>query len=321
MVSAARGDQTGGRTTWWKIFANIRKAFVVFNAIIGIMAILSTIDEEISIASIVNILNAYLAKFKSYGINVIQWILDKVGLVPTPPDDSYPTSPGTVWSKDQIERIKDLNRQKAELDKAILKLDEYKNLNQQRAWSSWFSWLLGSSDNWIPSWFWYTGVVVVGAGILFLGFKLFTDPYNSIRYVSSNKDNGSTGAGPDIVLNDATTSAAESTAKAAANVAEGVGEAVGNGLFSWFTPLTGIRYIANTVIGGVSSSFNNNVAKALNPFNWTPRPDVSEKEFQSFLKEQKTSSIHSDRRFYPFTADNPYDSWITRARVRFPLIE
>lgn len=70
---------------WWKILANIRKAFVVFNAIIGILTILSTIDEEISIANIVNIFNAYLAKVKTYGSSVLNWILDTTPILQLPP--------------------------------------------------------------------------------------------------------------------------------------------------------------------------------------------------------------------------------------------
>lgn len=309
-----------GRTTRWQLLLYIRKAFVVFNAIIGIIAILSTIDEEISIASIVNIFNAYLAKFKSYGLNVLQWVLDKVGLVPTPPDNGYPTSPDTGWSKEQIARINELNRQKAELDKALRKLDEYNNFSQQRVWTSWFSWLSGTSDSWIPNWVWYGGLGILGAGVLFIGYTVVTNPYAISDLIAPKRDayrGGSTSATPDITITDATTGAATSAAEEVTEkVAEGLGEAAASGLFTLFTPLAGLRYFGGAV-GGAATSHKINLINTLNPFNWATPDDERLSQLRLYIKQQNAMNKDCNRKLYPYTSDYPFDPWWTRARKAF----
>lgn len=123
---------------------------------------------------------------------------------------------------------------------------------------SWFSvskWVSASSDSWIPSWEWYGGIALVSAGVIFLGYKLITDPYSIAKFITPNKSGrrgGSTGAGPDIRLDDATTGAAETSAAGAARAgeaAEGLAEGAAEAVTSWFTPLGGLRYLGSSVLG------------------------------------------------------------------------
>nr|YP_010170418.1 hypothetical protein K8K84_mgp052 [Phanerochaete carnosa]QRZ60400.1 hypothetical protein [Phanerochaete carnosa] len=298
-----------GRTSWWKLLGYIRKAFVIFNAIVGFFALFPSFDFEISIDGFKNLFNIYLNVFKSLGSNTVKWVLDKLDLT-----TKQPNLPGG-FTKEQIERIEELKRQKAEHIKILIELEDLKRLEHKRTWGSYLTWIGSSGDNWIPSWLLYGGVAIVGAGVLFVVYKFITDPYGVADFINPNKNgrtSGSAGGGPDIKINDSRNSAPEASTSAAGategmtgeGIAETVAEAT-SGLFG-FTPFSGLRYLASTILGSGISRVQQTIVNTLNPFNYTSTSEERANQFKVFLENQNRNNTGSDIKLYPFTPNNPY---------------
>lgn len=163
----------------------------------------------------------------------------------------------------------------------------------------------------MPDWVWYTGLVVVSAGVIFIGYKLITDPYGVAEFISPNKNGragGSTGAGPDIKLNDTTTALGEAT----------TGEIAENAT-SWiaYTPLAGLRYLGNSILGDSVSRVSNAVLNTLNPFKYVTTQVENANKFNDFMASQDRLNGEPNRKLYPYTADNPFDPWFTKIRKAF----
>lgn len=206
-----------GRTTWWHLLAKVRKAFVVFNAIIGIMAMINSVDVDISLDGLRTLLYSYLTMFKSFGTNVLHWFADKLGIiiVPNQTDINYPKTIEIGSHKDDIDRIRIYNAKRKEYEEVLKKIEELQRLEQKRSLSNWFSWVIGASDSLIPSWVWYTGIAVVSAGVIFIGYKLISDPYGVADKITPNKKgitSGSAGGGPDIKFTGEASTSAVATA-------------------------------------------------------------------------------------------------------------
>lgn len=119
---------------------------------------------------------------------------------------------------------------------------------------------------------------LVSAGVIFVGYKLITDPYSIAEFITPNKSGrrgGSTGAGPDIRLGDNTTSATDGLADA--------GDAISSGILSWLNPLSAIRSVGGAVAGSTFSNITHSVGNALNPFNYGSTPVDKETQFKAFL--------------------------------------
>lgn len=157
---------------------------------------------------------------------------------------------------------------------------------------------ISASTEWhIPTWVWYTGIAIVSAGLAYLGYKFITDPLFIDNFISSKSAKGKApfphrdttptpGAPtPDITVSDARTG--------------GVAESI----------LGGVAYINNRV-----SAFNRAVVDTLNPFNYFTTSTETAKQFSSFMERQNVLE-QADKRFYPFTENNPYDSWFKKLRI------
>lgn len=294
-----------GKTTWWKLLGYFRQAFILVNAIIGFFSMFD-FQDAIDKFTILKMFYAYLAKLKTYGGNILEWVLYKVGLTPKSDPANYPTPKypnDGGFTTDQINRIRELQRQKVELVEIQRKLDELESKSTNRG--SWFNWILGNSTSFIPDWAWYGGLAIIGAGVLFIGYKLITDPFG---FTNRSGRAGSTGAGPDITINDATTGAPNAAADAARGVAaDSIRDPGGFMSSGWFDP---IRTFTNSII----PEFARNIAGALNPFASVSTQAEMDRDFNAYLSSQDVMKNSSDRRFYPFTANNPNDSWLTKIR-------
>src|ERR1700693_1958784 len=53
----------------------------------------------------------------------------------------------------------------------------------------------------------------------------------------------------------------------------------------------------------------------LNPLSWIPTASEYQAQYDAFVVQQE--SIHYNSNFYPFTNNNPYDSWIKKLRIGY----
>lgn len=310
-----------GRTTWWQMFGHIRKAFVVFNAVIGLLVMLNITDFSMDniIGGIYGLSYSYFEVLKSFIRKVSLWFVRL--FIPNPLiEGCYPDKTtssrrnenpnhsawGWWWSarpdKSGVHDVLDVRSPEPSVMKDTI----------NRIYGTVDFSHKASSVSWFPDWVWYGGLTLLGIGVLFVGYKLITDPYSIAEFITPNKSGrrgGSTGAGPDIKIDEATTSASSAAAE---DIAEGVGEAVGSALFSWFTPISGIRYIGSSVIGGAASGFKKNVVDVLNPFNWTTSNQTHRRKTEDFVEAQDALNPFAEKHLYPYTSDNPHDNWSTR---------
>ena len=110
-------------------------------------------DLVLNIEGLKNLFNNYLNNLKYIGYNGLQWVLDKLGLVTKQNENNFPSNSNTGgFSRDQIERIKELHRENAEHAEILRELKRLENKNS--SWWSYLSWLGSSTDSWIPNWLW-----------------------------------------------------------------------------------------------------------------------------------------------------------------------
>lgn len=109
----------------------------------------------------------------------------------------------------------------------------------------------------------------------------------------------------------------QSQPPASSEAREGLTEAAGEAFTSWFTPLSTIRYIGSTIIGSSISSLQRTVVNTLNPFSYITSSEEKNRQFKVFLENQSRTNTGSNTNLYPFTPNNPYDSWFTKFRKAY----
>nr|YP_010170433.1 hypothetical protein K8K84_mgp037 [Phanerochaete carnosa]QRZ60415.1 hypothetical protein [Phanerochaete carnosa] len=305
-----------GRTTWWQMLVQLRKAFTIFNAIIGLLVMLKAIGfgSEGIIASVWLLCASYYEMFKSMLGRAFNWLLGLFNLSITPkPKGLWPT-----WFSKNLSRADPSIFHFPHLPTVNVfnpfKQHEHLDVNKLMGDIRAKEYLLNpfstttTSDSWIPSWLWYGGIAIIGVGVAYLGYKLWTNPFDVLDFINPNKSGRktpSTGTGPDIKLNDATTGAAEASTSAA-GAAGGLGDAAES---LGFTPIGMLRYVGGSILG-----LNRTVTSWLNPFNYVTTSDEKNNQFTDFMQRQNTLNGNQRYDLYPFTIDNPYDSGFTRFR-------
>ncbi len=282
-----------GRTTWWSILVKVRKAFVTFNAIIGMYMVYKTTGFGFDnfLASFVAIGETYVDIFVNFNKRIFNWLYNLFNskVVPNvpnnPPSSLNPTTwfngtnnipPKSNWLTNTNNSIGPTGWSNRGISfddsNSIRKLYTDNPVNININTSPWYkdltTWLL-------------LGGSLACVGVLYLGVKIIMDP---------------------LMINDL--------------------PIIGS-LFKSNVPVTSPDgSITPTYIGdpGSSKSFTQGVITLIgsginkfNPLNWFPSSSETRVQATAFSIVQTTHQ--ADTAFYPFTEVNPYDSWLKRLRI------
>lgn len=268
-----------GRTTWWKILLKLRKLFVTFNAIIGVYMVFKVtgFSTDNLFAGFAGMGHTYFEILINFSKRLFHWFFDLFDhkVVPNLPGEGKPSFPKrfgeNYWSPRGLDQS--WNQSLPKLDK--LSTDLFKspfgiNLNP----TPWYKDL--------STWLWIGGAITMAAGslgIIYLGYKLTTDPG---AIWSIFKSGG--GTGPETNVTPAT------------------------------PPTDGVNpdtIQANIIIKSIKSIGKN--LNKLNPYYWFLTPSDFETKHHEFILQQQSTNY--DVRYYPFTEVNPYFNTLHKWRI------
>lgn len=169
-------------------------------------------------------------------------------------------------------------------------------------------WLFTSSNSiestpWYKDWstLLYIAGGIVTIGTLYLGYKIIADPSIIWDWFKSAPNITNTDATPtnsSIELTD-TRTAGPSTGPG--TIAGAAAEATGSNVVKDFSK-------------GIVNMYNKTVYK-LNPLHWFAT-SAAQLEAREVFMDHQLSMNTQNKQFYPFTADNPFDSWLKKLRIR-----
>jgi hypothetical protein len=279
-----------GRTTIWKILIKLRKLFVVFNALIGVIVVFKTTGFGVDTfwAHFSAMGTEYAIIFKNFVSRLFQWLFNLFDhkIVPNVPDNN-PTGGSSLNSvRDYLKGTDPISKDhwnpiwhdRHNLPKFSLRelyTNGTPNINFQQ------------STPWYKDWgtLLWVGRFVGLLGLGYFGYKIYTDPI----WLASIK--GTIPQNPGDIQNNVD-----------GNIAEG-------------SPIT--QTIINTakdVTKGIGIVYAG-VRDTLNPFKWFNYASELERQSQRFMANQKSLTNAMDDRFYPFTEIHPYRPWYHRIRI------
>ena len=144
-----------GKTSWWVLLVNIRKAFIVFNAIIGLYASLKLVGFSSN-----NVIGGFMAlgvnylEMLSFGLgSIFKWIYNLFDneVVPKPSGSNF--NPSNWLSSDQV-----INTPRKPYYKAYDKLEP--SWMHDQLYGPSYNWdaYPKQRDGWFThSWYWYVG--------------------------------------------------------------------------------------------------------------------------------------------------------------------
>jgi hypothetical protein len=290
-----------GRTTWWKILIKIRKVFIVFNAIIGVLLVFKTtgFSSDNIFAGIAGMGHTYLEIFYNFSKRLFYWFVELFDhkIVPNVPNNPPSNSSGVTsggWFNKAVDANKSVYNKPLIISSgidipSILDTDKFslRSLYKDGIIST-------QSTPWYrewSTWLWIVGI----AGVAFIGYKFIIDPLfieslgrgNTLpREVNVPQPPN---VNPNITVTPASSASGSPDTATTAN------------LLSSGKKLLGV--IMNPV-------------KLLNPFYWLPTTsnDVPS-TVEGFMQQQ--ASYNFNNKLYPFTPDHPFDSLYHKLRLRW----
>jgi hypothetical protein len=154
-----------GKTTWWKILVKTRKAFIVFNAIIGVLMVYKTVgfSPDNLFAGFSAMGYTYIEMFTSMTKRLFNWFVELFDhkVVPNIPGDNNPKT--HFWSPKGIDFS--WNNKLPKLENIPNEwINKPFNVNVNTSSIPWYKDL--------STWLWIGGIITVA----FIGYKLFLDP-------------------------------------------------------------------------------------------------------------------------------------------------
>lgn len=290
-----------GKTTIWKILVKLRKVFIIFNAIIGAYLVFKTtgFSSDNILVGFVNMGHTYIEMLLNFTKRLFHWFVELFDhkVVPNVPGDipSTPKIKSPFWNPEPMQKV--WNN----------KLYDFSNVNKD-----WFRLPINinvESTPWYKDWntlLWIAGGIVT-VGTLYLGYKVIMDPSILSDWFKSNPKISTTDATPPantgIELKDTRTPSVPGPSSATPSTGAG----------------TAAVDTASSSIKDFSKGIGNLYHKTLynlNPINWISSSREIQDQFNVFMDQQR--NLNSARReFFPFTENNPYDSWFKKFRVRW----
>lgn len=275
-----------GRTTIWKILVKARKAFVIFNALLGLLLVFKTtgFSTDNLVVGFTTIGETYIQSFFSLTKRLFYWFVELFDhkIVPNVPGDNG----GTWFSRSKIHESKSLIPSSLNIPN-LIENDTFslRKLYMNSTPSS-TPWYRDSS-----TWMWIIGGACT-LGMVYLGYKLVTDPIYIISFFKSspiiNTEAPTPPIDPEITLDSRTINR------------------------SWFSSIISSAKGFGT---GVSNVYKATINR-LNPFNYFVSVADNSDQFNLFMEIQNDLN-RANRRLYPFTTNNPFNSYFTRLRIHY----
>lgn len=157
---------------------------------------------------------------------------------------------------------------------------------------------------WYRDWTWSTLFWICGgictAGIFYVGYQSWYEPmyiYNWIKGIPSIRHTGATPPTDNIYTTRRPFRVRPSTFGPVLDDSPSLfdkGKSVSKGFVSAYKYLT----------------------YKINPFNWVASVSETREQFKTFM-EYQNNVVTADRNLYPFTNDNPFDSWFKKLRIHY----
>jgi len=274
-----------GKTSWWKILSKLRRIFIIFNALIGVVLVFKTtgFSTDNIFAGFAAVGYTYFEILTNFTTRLFKWFVELFDhkIVPNVPSNK-PSFTKSVWTPKDYHLYNPFLSEKLD-GFSLREFYKYPGININIDTTPWYKdW---STLLWI-------GGSIVGIGVAYLGYKLFTDPMYFHSILGTKPTITHTGPTPPINPADNLEFSPESSGS---------------------TTPTGSR------IGDAFIFINNSyktVINKLNPFNWVLGSSEAASQFERFMDTQNNMNT-ANRRLYPFTSDNPYDSWLKKLRIHY----
>jgi hypothetical protein len=284
-----------GKTTWWKILVKIRKLFIVFNAIIGVLLVFKTtgFSSDNIFAGIAGMGHTYLEIFYNFTKRMFYWFVELFDhkIVPNVPSTGGGNPPSNNWFKGNTNTagsISDKSNKSIFVPSGI----ELPNIIESKPFSLRSLYKDGvintPSTSWYRDWstlLWWSATLIGIAGTAYLGYKIIVDP-SIITNLWNNNPTSPTDLGPSSPTD--------------------LGSSA-----STITPASTIPPVNNGIVSSLLSFTNK-----LNPLNWFTSVSETNTAREIFM-ERQNQITSSDLRYYPFTEVNPYDSWFNKLRIKW----
>lgn len=285
-----------GRTTIWKVLVKLRKAFVAFNAIIGVYMVYKSVGFGFDniLAGFAGMGEMYIQMLYNFSKKLFNWFFELFDykVVPNiPGDPSLPSKPSRpIIPGNNLPSILDLNFPKdiprVEKEPWYESLRElYKQPTVNINVNPWYKDL--------STWLWI-GSIAGTIGICYVGYKIIFDPlfisddsfFSFLNRFNSRGDGGggpNLGGAPDIELTSPSSGGSITPIASGSNSSRSL----------TFLLKSGIR--------------------KLNPYYWLSSTVDVEASRNLFMDNQLNVNTY-DRRFYPYTEYNPYDPIYLRVK-------
>jgi len=283
-----------GRTTVWKVLIKLRKAFIMFNAIIGVYMVFKTVgfNYENVLAGFVGMGNSYLEIFTNFSKRLFHWFVELFDhkVIPNVSGDTGGNSiTKRILSNGPIDKSVFNPFSSQPLENSLRKsYNSLLNLNVDPVSTAWYR---DVNNLW-----WLAGLVAKGAaiaGVLYFGYKFVIDPLfiNDLNIKGKGVD-----LNPDNVV---------ASSSISVTSPEGSITPTGNNVDGSIA-----LHAFRTTLKGISKTL-----KKLNPSYWLLTGDDTSPAYQRFVNRQ-WSTDHLNQ-YFPYSSYNPFDPLSTRLRLYF----
>jgi hypothetical protein len=286
-----------GKTTIWKMLIIFRKIFIVVNAVIGVYMVFKTagFSPEHMLAGWAAVGETYFQTLAGLTGKLFRWFVELFDhkVVPNVPGDNG----GTWFSKPKVIENKSIF---VPSNLNISDIIENKPFSLRALYKDG---VISNSNPWYTdktTWYWIAGTVFT-LGFLYFGYKIISDPL--YIFDRTNPSIKTTGATPPINPNDNMPGPSDYSLPSSPDIT------LGQNLSA------AVKGAAGSIAGASKNAYRL-TTKILNPFNWFPVAADAQSKLTTFLDVQ-FDYIRADRKLYPFTENNPFDSWSTKLRKAY----
>lgn len=286
-----------GKSTWYQIIIRIlriaRKILVYLNAAIGVYVVFKAVgfsSDNLAIG-IAMMGGEYYMILTNFVKRLFNWFVELFDykLIPNVPD-SPPSKPNLpkwsiptnfTWTPRPIEEY------------AFSLRNLYKDA------------LPSDSLPWYRDWNWSTLFWICGgictAGVIYVGYQSWHEPMYLFNLITGLPSIKHTGATPPANVDEITIGPPTSSSSFGSSLDQKVGST--------------LLDKGKSVSKGFVSVYKYTIDK-LNPFNWVASVSETREQFKVFMDVQNDIA-RSERSLYPFTDNNPFDSWFKRLRIHY----
>jgi len=266
-----------GRTTIWKVLVKLRKAFILFNAIIGVFMVYKTVgfSYENILAGFAGMGHSYLEIFTNFTRRLFNWFVELFDhkVIPNVPGESGVNLSRKFLSSGPIDKSA-FNPQypiSGVEDSLRKSYNSLLNIQVDPVSTPWYK-------NY-STWLWIIG----GISVVYFGYKFIVDPLfiqelgSGTSTARQSPIDGPSSSGPssEITITDNRTMS---------DVIKPLGK----------------------IIGKIKTN--------LNPLNWILSTQDTAQGFKVFMERQNVMET-ANRKLYPFTTVNPYLPWYEQLKI------